>query len=181
MFMYSYCYVCSVLGILFHCVVLCIVCVWIYAVLLPPAVNPIAVNKYINTIQATLEHEVTARQQNLTIHNNANDITDLQIVGKSNTFQITKWSTYGIVNHLNAELNPICHLLSLLVHHILHVSRIRVKDNSTFGCYGYVLARRSAVRTSVTARDFVLHTPVQTDHGAHLSSSTMITGALARE
>jgi hypothetical protein len=25
MFMYSYCYVCSVLGILFHCVVLCIV------------------------------------------------------------------------------------------------------------------------------------------------------------
>jgi len=25
MFMYSYCYVCSFLGILFHCVVLCIV------------------------------------------------------------------------------------------------------------------------------------------------------------
>ena len=30
-------------------------------------------------------------------------------------------------NPLNAELNPICHLLALLVHHILHVSRIRVK------------------------------------------------------
>jgi len=30
---------------------------------------------------------------------------------------------------LNAELNPICHLLALLgSHHILHVSRIRVKD-----------------------------------------------------
>jgi transposase len=29
---------------------------------------------------------------------------------------------------LNAELNPICHLLALLGnHHILHVSRIRVK------------------------------------------------------
>jgi len=27
MFMYSYCYVCSVLGIPFHCVVLCTVCV----------------------------------------------------------------------------------------------------------------------------------------------------------
>ena len=27
MFMYSYCYVCSVLVILFHCVVLCTVCV----------------------------------------------------------------------------------------------------------------------------------------------------------
>jgi len=32
------------------------------------------------------------------------------------------------VNPLNAELNPICHLLALLgAHHILHVSRIRVK------------------------------------------------------
>jgi hypothetical protein len=32
------------------------------------------------------------------------------------------------INPLNAELNPICHLLTLLgAHHILHVSRIRVK------------------------------------------------------
>jgi len=32
------------------------------------------------------------------------------------------------LNPLNAELNPICHLLALLgAHHILHVSRIRVK------------------------------------------------------
>jgi hypothetical protein len=32
------------------------------------------------------------------------------------------------LNTLNAELNPICHLLALLgAHHILHVSRIRVK------------------------------------------------------
>jgi len=32
------------------------------------------------------------------------------------------------INPLNAELNPICHLLALLgTHHILHVSRIRVK------------------------------------------------------
>jgi len=31
-------------------------------------------------------------------------------------------------NPLNAELNPICHLLALLgAHHIIHVSRIRVK------------------------------------------------------
>ena len=31
-------------------------------------------------------------------------------------------------NTLNAELNPICHLLVLLgAHHILHISRIRVK------------------------------------------------------
>jgi hypothetical protein len=33
-----------------------------------------------------------------------------------------------LINPLNAELNPICHLLaSLEAHHILHVSRIRVK------------------------------------------------------
>ena len=33
-----------------------------------------------------------------------------------------------VVNPLNAELNPICHLLALLgARHILHVSRIRVK------------------------------------------------------
>jgi hypothetical protein len=31
------------------------------------------------------------------------------------------------VNPLNTELNPNCHLLPLLAHHILHVSRIRVK------------------------------------------------------
>jgi hypothetical protein len=32
------------------------------------------------------------------------------------------------VNPLKAELNPICHLLALLrAHHILHVSRIRIK------------------------------------------------------
>jgi len=31
------------------------------------------------------------------------------------------------MNPLNAELNPICHLLALLgAHHILHISRIRV-------------------------------------------------------
>jgi len=33
---------------------------------------------------------------------------------------------------LNAELNPICYLLALLgAHHILHVSRIRVKYTLT--------------------------------------------------
>jgi len=34
-------------------------------------------------------------------------------------------------NTLNAELNPICYLLTLLgAHHFLHVSRIRVKSLS---------------------------------------------------
>jgi hypothetical protein len=32
-------------------------------------------------------------------------------------------------NFLNTELNPTCHLLALLEkHHILHVSRVRVKS-----------------------------------------------------
>jgi len=36
-------------------------------------------------------------------------------------------------NSLNAELNPICHLLALLAaHHILHVSGIRVKPLQNF-------------------------------------------------
>jgi len=40
-------------------------------------------------------------------------------------------------NPLNAELNPICHLLALLgTHHILHVSRIRVKERYLSNCYG---------------------------------------------
>ena len=33
------------------------------------------------------------------------------------------------INPLNAELNPICHLLALVgAHNILHVSRIKVKN-----------------------------------------------------
>ena len=39
----------------------------------------------------------------------------------------TATGTGDYINPLNAELNPICHLLALLgVHHFLHVSRIRV-------------------------------------------------------
>jgi hypothetical protein len=34
-----------------------------------------------------------------------------------------------LINPLNAELNLICHLLALGAHHILHVSRIRVKSH----------------------------------------------------
>jgi len=43
------------------------------------------------------------------------------------------------INPLNAELNPICHLLALLgAHHILHVSRIRVKHkNDSLSAYIY--------------------------------------------
>jgi len=40
--------------------------------------------------------------------------------------------TPWMINPLNAEVNPICHLLALLgAHRILHVSRIRVNCYST--------------------------------------------------
>ena len=42
--------------------------------------------------------------------------------------QQSAWLVTSYINTLNAELNPICHLLALLgVHHLLHVNRIRVK------------------------------------------------------
>ena len=47
MFKYSYLYVCSFLGIVFYCVILCIVCVKMCTVLLSPAENLTAVNEYI--------------------------------------------------------------------------------------------------------------------------------------
>jgi hypothetical protein len=38
-----------------------------------------------------------------------------------------------LINPLNTELNPICHLLALFeAHRILHVSRIRVKICSAY-------------------------------------------------
>ena len=58
---------------------------------------------------------------------------------------IAKWAQEGVetlcnllnkkINTLNTELNPICHLLALLgAHYILHVSRIRVKNQIIVHC-----------------------------------------------
>ena len=33
-----------------------------------------------------------------------------------------------VLNPLKPELNSICYLLALLIHHFLHVSRIRIKS-----------------------------------------------------
>ena len=71
-FMYSYCYVCSVLCILFHCVVLCIVYVEMCTVLLPPGVNPIAVNKTYRIISYNI-HRMSATG-NTFIRNTATEI-----------------------------------------------------------------------------------------------------------
>jgi hypothetical protein len=43
------------------------------------------------------------------------------------------------INPLNAELKPICHLLSLLAHLIFHVSRIRVKANLHTACRAHAV------------------------------------------
>jgi len=49
----------------------------------------------------------------------------------------TESLSLGKFNPLNAELNPICHLLALLrAHHILHVSRIRVNNLPPFAQRG---------------------------------------------
>ena len=43
------------------------------------------------------------------------------------------------LNPLNTELNPICHLLTLLeAHHILHFSRIRVKERQGTGNFRFI-------------------------------------------
>ena len=57
--------------------------------------------------------------------------TSVTISGFQASIQIRSFETLlsevTDVNPLNAELNPICYLLTLLAHHFLHVSRIRVK------------------------------------------------------
>jgi hypothetical protein len=54
---------------------------------------------------------------------------------------------FAHLNPLNAELNPICHLLALLgAHHILHVSRIRVKSKTSyFGAIAITARWRSCI------------------------------------
>ena len=51
----------------------------------------------------------------------------------ANIFATSKDYLFQGINSLNAELNPTCHLLTLLgVRHILHVSKIRVKDRDEY-------------------------------------------------
>jgi hypothetical protein len=53
----------------------------------------------------------------------------------------------AIINPLNAKLNPICHLLALLeAHHILHISRIRVKE---FDSSNFVKAVQNEIQSSM--------------------------------
>jgi len=48
-----------------------------------------------------------------------------------------------MINPLDVELNPICHLLALLgAHHILHVSRIRVNTYLYVWVYNIAILRK---------------------------------------
>jgi hypothetical protein len=56
----------------------------------------------------------SSQSASLPLTTNAQDFSDINI--------------FNVFNPLNAELNPICHLLAFLgAHPILHVSRIRDK------------------------------------------------------
>jgi len=56
-----------------------------------------------------------------------------------------------IIEPFNPELNPICHLLALLgAHHILHISRIRVKTGSN--------GKGTRCKTQKEGTHFVLYT-----------------------
>ena len=73
--------------------------------------------------------------------------------------------TYKEINPLNAELNPICHLLALLGdHHILHVSRITVNNQA------YILVSIPLTFHFVTAVKVDVMSPTDFVHALDMSS-----------
>jgi transposase len=44
------------------------------------------------------------------------------------------------INPLSPELNPICYLLALLAHDLLHVSKIRVNRDISENLFRFVIA-----------------------------------------
>jgi hypothetical protein len=61
------------------------------------------------------------------------------------TEDVTKLSINAVLNPLNAELNPICHLLALLgAHHILHVSSLMVKYKTRYSAMHIVWGREAS-------------------------------------
>ena len=80
-------------------------------------------------------------------------ITQKKAYKIQNTAKVLNQESVRFFNPLNAELNPICHLLALLgAHPILHVSRIRVKLAFTrrldFKLVQFALRRISSVSTN---------------------------------
>jgi len=83
---------------------------------------------------------------------------------------------FPVINPLNAELNPIWHLLALLgAQHILHVSRVRVKLCWSFNIYGSmyhnnILIQKSQQDARVT--EFILYDDCSTCFGYHYHPSS---------
>ena len=70
----------------------------------------------------------------------------------------TQVQVNSIFNPLKAELNPVCHLLALVgAHHILHVSRVRVKFSCLFLNVSSDSKRRSV--TFSTSKVVRFHVP----------------------
>jgi hypothetical protein len=77
----------------------------------------------------------------------------------TNTFRML---ALAIINLLNAKLNPICHLLALLAHHILYVSRIRVNCSGAIPENDGLCAHRPKdnsldLDTTYIRREYLLH------------------------
>jgi len=80
------------------------------------------------------------------------------------------------INPLNAELNPICHLLALLrAHDILHVSRIRVnqiRESCTVYMYRDITVS-SNYRCSFPVDSVMLCTQAHIPAGFHTACGTV--------
>jgi len=64
-------------------------------------------------------------------------------------------------NTLNAELNPICHLMALLgAHHIIHVSRVRVNAYSRLTVQKNTLQTTAESSVSFVTVFFVFEEPI---------------------
>jgi hypothetical protein len=85
-----------------------------------------AINNHLPLTMSLLHVSASTRPSTGRLHT-AHSVTDVPVY---------IYNTILSVNPLKAELNPICHLLALLgAHHILHVSRIRVKtDKKNLKC-----------------------------------------------
>jgi hypothetical protein len=60
----------------------------------------------------------------------------------------------ALINPLNAELNPICHLVALLrAHPIFHISRIKVKSSLLYGSETWRLTENNKKRVEDTEMD----------------------------
>ena len=116
MFMYSYCYVCSALCILFHCIVLCIVCMQMYNVLLPPGVNPVAVNKIYRIISY---HTITYIISHHTVpyHISYHAISSYHIIYHTMPYHHISYRIYRIISYIIP-----CHIITFHIsHYIIYI------------------------------------------------------------